>query len=173
MNIIMIYDQIQSGAGTKDDVMVSLQGKKTAIGPAIMMEQYLKEIGANVVACLYCGTGTFETNPDDISRKFCAMVKKIKADVVICGPCFNYLAYAKMASKICIDLKELVNVNVVTAMSKEMSEIIEQIKEKVPVVKMPKKGEIGLNESLKNICLMANALYKNEKIEEIKNNVCY
>lgn len=40
MKLIMIYDQIQSGLGTKDDTMVPLTGKKEPIGPAIMMEPF-------------------------------------------------------------------------------------------------------------------------------------
>ena len=41
MKIIMIYDQIQSGLGTKDDTMVPLTGKREPIGPAVMMEPFL------------------------------------------------------------------------------------------------------------------------------------
>ena len=41
MKVIMIYDQIQSGAGIKDDHMIPLGAKKEPVGPAIMMEQYL------------------------------------------------------------------------------------------------------------------------------------
>ena len=44
MKIIMIYDQIQSGLGTKDDTMVPLTGKKEPIGPAVMMEPFLKPV---------------------------------------------------------------------------------------------------------------------------------
>ena len=44
MKVIMIYDQIQSGAGIKDDHMIPLGAKKEPVGPAIMMEQYLKTV---------------------------------------------------------------------------------------------------------------------------------
>lgn len=43
MKVVMIYDQIQSGAGIKDDQMVPLGATKEAVGPAIMMEPYLKK----------------------------------------------------------------------------------------------------------------------------------
>ena len=42
MKIVMIYDQIQSGMGAKDDRMVPLGILKEPVGPAIMMEPYLK-----------------------------------------------------------------------------------------------------------------------------------
>ena len=50
MKIIMIYDQIQSGLGTKDDTMVPLTGKKEPIGPAVMMEPFLKQVDGHVIA---------------------------------------------------------------------------------------------------------------------------
>ena len=50
MKIIMIFDQIQSGLGTKDDTMVPLTGKKEPVGPALMMEPFLKEVDGHVLA---------------------------------------------------------------------------------------------------------------------------
>ena len=44
MKVIMIYDQIQSGAGIKDDHMIPLGAKKETVGPAVMMEPYLKKL---------------------------------------------------------------------------------------------------------------------------------
>ena len=74
MKIVMLFDQIQSGLGTKDDTMVPLTGKKEAVGPAVMMQPFLKEIGGHVMACLCCGNGTYLADPDEVSRKLCAMV---------------------------------------------------------------------------------------------------
>ena len=82
----MIYDQVQAGQGTKDDRMVPLNATKEVIGPAVMMKPYLKEMDAKVIATLIAGTGTYEANSDEVGRKMCAMVKKLNADVVICGP---------------------------------------------------------------------------------------
>ena len=96
----MIYDQIQSGKGIKDDHMVPLGLVKESCGPAIMMEPFLKQVNGHVVCCLYCGDGFYEANSDEVSRKLCAMVEKIKPDVVVCGPCFNYLGYGRMAARV-------------------------------------------------------------------------
>ena len=48
MKIVMIYDQIQSGEGIKDGHMVPLGAKKEVVGPAVMMEPYLKKLGGKV-----------------------------------------------------------------------------------------------------------------------------
>ena len=69
-----------------------------------MMEQYLKTVDGRVMACLYCGDGYYEANPEEVSRKLCAMVNKLKPDVVMCGPAFNYLGYGKMAANIAMIL---------------------------------------------------------------------
>ena len=52
MKIIMIYDQIQSGLGTKDDTMVPLTGKKEPIGPAVMMEPFLNKVDGDSLPVL-------------------------------------------------------------------------------------------------------------------------
>ena len=168
MKIIMIYDQIQSGAGIKDDHDIPLGAKKEAVGPAVMMEPFLKKVDGKVVACLYCGDGTYLKNPDEVSRKLCAMVNKLKPDVVMCGPCFNYLNYGKMAARIAYDINQNTSSKAIAAMSDDNQETINEYKDKLCIIKTPKKGGIGLNESLEGMCVLAKALYQEKEIEEIK-----
>lgn len=173
MKIIMIYDQIQAGAGTKDDKMVPIAGKKAALGPAVMMEPFLKDVDGHILACLYCGTQTFQEDPTTLSRKFCAMAKKMEADVVICGPCYNYKEYAPMAARIAKDMNETTDIQAISAMSEEMSEVIEQYKDDILIVKMPKKGGTGLNDALRNILKVAKQVVEKGDIESIKKAYCY
>lgn len=173
MKIIMIYDQIQAGAGTKDDKMVPLQGKKSALGPAVMMEPFLKNVDGHILACLYCGTGTFNENPELNSKKFCAMVKKMGADIVICGPCFNFKEYAPMAAKVALDINTLTDIPAITAMSEEMSDVIEQYKDQLHIVKMPKKGGTGLNDALRNILDMAKVVVDHGDETKAHQTYCY
>lgn len=163
IRIIMIYDQVQSGQGTKDDRMVPLNATKEIIGPAVMMKPYLKEIDAKVIATLISGTGTYEENPDDINRKICAMVKKLKADVVICGPSFNYKDYSAMCAAAADRIQQETGIPAFAAMADENEEIIQQYKNRITIVKTPKKGEGGLNEALKNICRTAKELVEGAK----------
>lgn len=173
LKIIMIYDQIQAGAGTKDDQMVPLSATKEAVGPAIMMEPYLKEIGARVIACLYCGNGTYKKDPDEVVRKLTAMVQKLKPDIVLCGPAFNYPDYARMAAHVSWNINKLTDISSLAAMSQENEETIEQFKDKTLIVKTPKKGGIGLNESLRNMCQLAYALANNKDITTFKEKFCF
>lgn len=173
MKIIMIYDQIQAGAGTKDDKMVPMAASKETIGPAVMMEPFLKQIDAKVMACLYCGTGTYNANPSEVSRKFCAMIKKLNPDLVICGPCFNYIDYAKMAATIACDIKATTGIPAISAMSVENEETIQAFKDKVNIVKMPKKGGTGLNDALRSMCQLAKVLADNGDVDAVTKEVCY
>lgn len=171
--IMMVYDQIQAGAGTKDDKMVPLKATKEVIGPAVMMERYLKKNDEKVIACVYCGNGTYLENPDEIIRKIAALAVKLKADAVVCGPCFNYADYAGMAAKAAAAITEQTGIPAVACMSKENESVIAEYRGSVPIVKGPKKGESGLNEALENICVLAAALADKKDISALKAEACY
>lgn len=173
MKIIMIFDQIQSGLGTKDDTMLPLGGKKEAIGPAVMMSTLLKKVDGHVIACLYCGNGTYLENPSEVSRKLAAMANKIKPDVVICGPAFNYVDYSKMCAHVAYEINTTTGIKAFAAMSEENKETIEEYKNKVAIVKTPKKGGLGLNDSLRNICKLAQCMGKGEDTRALENEICY
>ena len=173
LKIIMIYDQIQAGAGTKDDKMVPLALKKEAVGPAVMMEPFLKEIDAKVVACLYCGNGFYRENHDEVVRKLTAMVNKIHPDAVMCGPCFNYADYADMAANVALSINENTDVPAIAAMSEENEEVISQFKDRILIVKTPKKGGIGLNDALRSMCKTVRALADGKDTSSLKEEVCF
>ncbi len=173
MKIIMIFDQIQSGLGSKDDVMVPLTGKKEPVGPAVMMEPFLKEVDGHILACLCCGNGTYLANPDEVSRKLCAMVNKLNPDVVICGPAFNYADYAGMSARVAFDINGATKARAFAAMSEENEDVIRAYKDRVAIVKTPKKGGSGLNDALRNMCRMAKALADNQDIGQLKQDICF
>ena len=173
MKVIMIFDQIQSGLGTKDDTMLPLGGKKEAIGPAVMMTPMMKEIDAHVAACLYCGNGTYLADPEEVSRKLCAMVKKLQPDVVICGPAFNFADYAAMCAKVAVDINQTTDCKAFAAMSEENADTIAEYKGKVAIVKTPKKGGMGLNDALSNMCRLAKALYDGEDTAALEQEICF
>lgn len=173
MKIVMIYDQIQSGKGIKDDHDLPLGIIKDGVGPAIMMEPYLRQVEGKVIACLYCGDGYYLKNQEDIRRKLVAMLEKIKPDVVICGPCFNFENYGKMAAEVAYDIVTKTSIKAFAAMAAENDQTIQLFKDKIYIIKTPKKGGIGLNEALEAICKLADALVNNKDISLIKKDFCY
>lgn len=171
--IMMVYDQIQAGAGTKDDRMVPLKATKEVIGPAVMMERFLKANDEKIVACVYAGIGTWKENPEEIIRKITALAKKLGVDAVLCGPCFNYAEYAEMAAQAALSIQNTDGIPAIACMSAENEAVIEQYKNLIPIVKCPKKGAVGLNEALENMCKLASALPDQSKAEALEKNCCF
>lgn len=170
---MMVYDQIQAGAGTKDDKMVPLKATKEVIGPAVMMERFLKKNDEKVIACVYCGNGTYLENPEEITRKITALALKLKPDAVICGPCFNYADYAAMAAAVARSINEHTDIPAIACMSKENAAVIDEYKTLIPIVKGPKKGETGLNEALENLCVLAADLADHKDVKDLEARICY
>lgn len=173
IKVIMFFDQIQSGFGTKDDKMVPLGGIKDLVGPAVMLSPFLKGIDAKVVASLYCGNGTYLNDPDSISKKICDKVDKLKPDIVVCGPAFNYADYAQMCGKIADDINKTTSVKAIAAMSKENENVISKYKDEVLIVETPKKGGVGLNDSLETISKVIKKLYDGESVYSIRDSHCF
>ena len=103
-----------------------------------------------------------------------AMVKKLNPDFVLCGPCFQYADYGKMAAEISASILTHTSVQSCAMMSKEVSDVIAEYKDKTPIVVMPKKGGTGLNDSIANLCSLMQASVNNGgDLAEIKTKVCY
>lgn len=173
LNVLMIFDQIQAGMGGKERADIPLGGKKGPIGSVPMIDPYLNKVGGKVIACLYCGDRYFKENEEMVANKMTVMVKKLSPDIVICGPAYNYKGYAYMCAAIAKRINEKTDIPVISAMSKENKDTISKFKDSVDIVKMPKKGGIGLSESLNNICVLARKLFMKEDISELKEKICY
>lgn len=169
--ILMILDQIQAGAGGKEKSNLPPAGKSLPLGPGVMMEPFLNDL--KIVATLYCGDEYFVNNSEEVSNKMCAMVKKLNPDVVICGPSFNFENFSKMSCILAKKIKEETNIEAFAAMSEENSELIDEYKNNLYIVKTPKKGGIGLNNSLKNICKLAKSLSNKEDVSDLTKEICY
>lgn len=173
MKVIMIFDQTQAGLGGKESPDLPMGGKALALGSCGMFQKYLEQNDGEVIATLYCGDGTFKEDPEKNAKKFAAMVKKFHPDVVICGPCFNYAGYGLMAAKTALTINEYTDIPAFSIMSQECEEAIREFKDKVTILKMPKKGGIGLNESLSEMCQFAKMLVNKEDVTEFKKEHAY
>lgn len=151
MKIVMIFDQGLAGAGGKSNPNQELAIAKGGIGSALMLKPHFDKVSANIVATLYCGNEYFLKNEKEVVIKMTKMVEKIKPDIVVCGPCFNFEDYALMSAEIAKSIKENTDINVVAMMSKENETTINNFKDKIDILKMPKKGGTGLSDSFDNL----------------------
>lgn len=173
MKVVMIFDQTQAGLGGKENPMLPLGGKNMVIGSANMLEPYLKKNDMQIVACLYCGDGFFRENKEEVTKKMAAMCKKLGADVVLCGPAFNYEGYGEMCAFVGEFIEKNVGIPTVAAMSKECASTIEEYKDKMTIIDMPKKGGIGLTDALSAMCELGNMKALGKDTKEFVATYCY
>ena len=173
MKIIFILDQIQAGLGGKEHGNQPLSGRHLAVGGAKMFDQHLEKYDATTIATLYCGDEFFFQDETTNALKLTAMCKKLGADVVVCGPCFNYENYGLMAAKVAQTIEEKTDIKAIAAMSVECSEAIEQYKQKVNIVKMPKKGGVGLTEALEKMLELCQLKVTNKDLSDFVKENCY
>ena len=151
MRIAMILNQVQAGVGTKDDVDVTLTATKEALGPGVTLRPMLKEQGKSLLVTIYLGDRTYTNDKEVIHRKIKGMLARLQIDALICGPSFNYPEFSQMCAEIAKDINETTQVKAICAMSQEMQEVISTYKDSLEIVKMPKKGGVGLNQSYEAI----------------------
>lgn len=166
MKIVLFYDQTQAGAGGKERPDVELAVEKGGIGSYTMYDKYIKEIGGTVLATVYCGNGYFFDNEEMVMRKINGLLTKLKADIILCGPCFNYEEYARMAAMVAEYVEANSDVKAVAMLSKENQSVVSEFKDKVKIIKMPKKGGVGLTESLSNMSKVIKHVVDNDDLSE-------
>lgn len=166
MKILLIFDQGLAGAGGKSNPNQDLAIAKGGIGSALMLKPHFDRVFANIVATLYCGNEYFLNHEKEVVIKMTKMAEKIQPDMVVCGPCFNFKDYALMSAEIAKSIKENTNLNVVAMMSQENESTIEAYKDKIDILKMPKKGGTGLSESFDNLADYIDSKVNGKQINE-------
>ena len=59
----------------------------------------------------------------------------------------------------------------VVVCSEENSDVIEKFKDRIVIIKMPKKGGVGLRESLKNMAKVIEIVYNKEDLKKMENYI--
>lgn len=162
MRVLLFFDQTQAGAGGKERPNVELAVEKGGIGSYHMFEKYIKQEGGLVLATMYCGNGYFFDHEEEVKRKVAGLATKLKADIVLCGPCFDYPDYSRMSAILAQYIEKNTDTKAVAMFSKENEEVIEQYKDSVRIIKMPRKGGTGLNVSLENMSKVLKAVVEDQ-----------
>lgn len=172
MEILILLDQIQAGLGGTEHGDLPMGGKTMAMGSADMFEKYLQK-NEKITTTLYCGDAFYLDHKAEVTLKMTAMIKKLSPDAVICGPAFHYENYADMCAAVGSLVNERTDIPVVVAMSKECQSVINQYKVTVDIVKMPKKGGIGLSDALQDILELCRLKVNKQDTTEFKKNKVY
>lgn len=164
--IILILNHVTAGMGSDENAQLPPSGKKSALGPGQTLNPLFQEQGAEIVATLYCGDQYYLGNSEEVNKKFIGFAKKFGADAVLCGPAMHYPNFGKMAAGLTAAFNEY-GIPAAAAMSAE-NPAVTDYHDRIPVIKMPKKGGIGLNDSYKNMAHFVSALAEGEDPSVLK-----
>jgi len=174
MKIIILLDQMQSGLGGDEQADTELGGKKLAMGVADTFDRILKKKDSEVMATFFCGTKYFFDNRDVVKGKITRMCQKMQPDVLVVGPTYDYDEFAWMACEIGSDVQKDSDIPVVAMVALENnSDVIDQFKRDLNIIKMPKKGGTGLTTSIDNCLELCELKTKRSQTSEFVTEHCY
>lgn len=169
--IILVLNHVQAGMGSDENAHLTPGGKKSAMGPGQTLSPFFEENDAKIVATLFCGDQYYLENQEEVTKKFVGFAKKFEADAILCGPAMQYPNFGEMAAKLAISFNQY-GIPAIAAMAIE-NPATESYKNQVSIVKMPKKGGIGLNDSFKNMALLTAKKAHGEDTEAIEKAICF
>ncbi|MEE6724740.1 GrdB-related putative oxidoreductase [Pediococcus acidilactici] len=174
MKVIIILDQIQAGLGGKERVDTPLGGKKVALGSAETTAKALAKVDGEVIGTFYCGTDYYREHPELVQEKFTKMAVKMEADVVVIGPTYDYPEFSQMACELTTAFQKGTEIPALQATAAEKNaSIIDQYKDQLLIVKMPKKGGTGLSAAIDHLAEGCALAASHEDLTTFKERHCY
>ena len=174
MKVIVILDQIQSGLGGKEHADTPLGGKKIAMGSAATIEKDLAQSDSTIIGTFYCGTQYYQNNQALVQQKFAKMAEKMKADVVVLGPAYDYHDFAQMACEIGDYIQQNTSLPVLTMLAQEKNaDLLAKYRQRLLIVKMPPKGGSGLAAAIDHLVAGCLQVVQKEDLTTFKSNYCY
>ncbi|WP_270330087.1 GrdB-related putative oxidoreductase [Lapidilactobacillus dextrinicus] len=174
MKVIVLLDQIQAGLGGKEKADTPLGGKKLAMGAADTLDKVFRKHGSEVIGTFYCGTEYYQQNKEVVQRKVAKMAEKMQADVVVAGPTYDYPEFSTMACELALRVQQKTTIPVVPMVAIEKNQaLIEQYRESLMIVKMPKKGGTGLSDAIDHMVELCQLKAKNQDITDFVKQYCY
>lgn len=169
--IMMVLNQVQAGMGSDENNMLEPSAKKGAIGPGSTLESKFNEHDATIAVTFICGDKFFVENEELCTKKMVGVAKKLEIDAVLCGPAFHYPNAGEMFARAAIICNKY-DVPALATMSAE-NEATDRYKDQVTILKMPKKGGIGLNDSFNNMAKYTSQLAHEQKNDTNLEVFCY
>ncbi len=111
-------NQFFAGIGGEEFATHPAEVRKGVVGPGLGLQ---KELGSDVeiVATVICGDSYFAENMDKATEEILNFVKQYNPDIFIAGPAFNAGRYGTACGTVCNEVKEKLNIPVVSAMYEE------------------------------------------------------
>jgi glycine reductase len=163
IRVVQFLNQIQAGLGGDERMDLQPSSKNGAVGMGMILKTMLMRNGAALVGTVICGDHYFLQNKEKAMSELSTMVLSFHADVVICGPALNHKRFGECCGYFAEHLRDQCGLPAFAAMAEE-STGTPMFRNKIYVIKTPKVGGSGLNNSLKKMADFAVKLASNGKI---------
>lgn len=160
---VQFLNQVQAGFGGDEQMNITPQFQHGAVGLGTLLRSTITRYGGEIVGTVICGDNYFLENRENAIEEILDMIKKLNADVVICGPALNYKRYGECCGYLVEAIENKLHIPAFAAMSKD-SNGLDMFRNKMYIIENPNRGGIGLNQSLKKMSSFAVKMALREKI---------
>lgn len=164
--IALILNHTQAGMGSDENAMLPPNGKRSPLGTGEILNPMFKELDCEIVATLFCGDQYYLAHPEEVQKKFIGFCKKFDIDAVLCGPAMQYPNFGEMSAQLAMTLEKY-DIPASASMAIE-NPAVDTYKDQVTIIKMPKKGGIGLQDSFRHMAQITARKAKHESFDDLK-----
>lgn len=163
IRVVQFLNQIQAGLGGDERMDIKPQVQAGAVGTGMLLRSMLITKGADIVGTVICGDNYFLESRESVLPELTGLIKRLNADVVICGPALNHKRFGECCGYLAEYLVNEAGIPAFAAMSRENTGT-ELFRKRIYIVETPKAGGTGLNSSLRRISGFAVKLGTGEYI---------
>ena len=115
IKVVHYINQFYAGIGGEEEANYKPEVREGFVGPGMGLNKIFKG-EAEIVATVICGDSYFNENLEKAKVEVIEMIKSYNPDLVIAGPAFNAGRYGMACGAVAKEVKEKLNVPVLTAM---------------------------------------------------------
>lgn len=161
IRVVHYINQFFGQIGGEEKANIPPEVREGIVGPGAALKAAFKG-EAEIVATIICGDSYFAENEKSAKQEILEMVKKYNPDLFIAGPAFNAGRYGTACGTIAKEVKEVLNIPVVTGMYIE-NPGADMFKKDIYIVST-KNNAAGMREAAPKMAALALKLVKNEEI---------
>ncbi len=161
IRVVHYINQFFGQIGGEEKANIPPEVREGIVGPGAALKAAFKG-EAEIVATIICGDSYFAENEKSAKQEILDMVKKYNPDLFIAGPAFNAGRYGTACGTIAKEVKEVLNIPVVSGMYIE-NPGADMFKKDIYIVST-KNNAAGMRDAAPKMAALALKLVKNEEI---------
>jgi glycine reductase len=161
IRVVHYINQFFGQIGGEEKANIPPEVREGIVGPGAALKAAFKG-EAEIVATIICGDSYFAENEKSAKSEILDMVKKYNPDLFVAGPAFNAGRYGTACGTIAKEVKEVLNIPVVSGMYIE-NPGADMFKKDIYIVST-KNNAAGMRDAAPKMAALALKLVKNEAI---------